>query len=178
MSLGWEDGCSSADNAVDRALEQGVLVFAAASNNGGKSGRSRPARNEDVMCIHACDGLGNKGDFSPSPLEGAKNFTTLGVAVPSRWRGKDVWKSGTSFATPIATGFAADVLEFANFKCDLTPDRRKVLRKRRGMNAIFKKMSSPEKRDGYDFVYPIRLWNGGRSDEDVAKDIEKAIQAL
>ena len=43
------------------------------------------------------------------------------------------------------------------------------------MVAIFQRMS--EERDGYDFVHPVRLWDG-RSNEKVAKDIEKIIQDL
>lgn len=176
MSFGFEDEYDLIDSAVERAVQKGKLIFAAASNNGGISGRSRPARNEDVMCIHACDGLGNKGDINPNPLPDANNFTTLGVAIPSRWRRKEVWKTGTSFATPIAAGFAADMLEFAKHRCNFTPERWKLLHKRRGMQAIFRKMA--EKREKYDFVHPGRLWWDGRSEQDVARDIESTIRAL
>jgi hypothetical protein len=176
MSFGFEDEHDLIDSAIERAVQKGKLIFAAASNNGGISGRSRPARNEDVICIHACDGKGNKGDMNPDPLGDATNFTTLGVAVPLKWRRKDVWKSGTSFATPIAAGFAADVLEFARHKCKLKPEKLKIMHKRRGMQAIFREMA--KKRDHYDFVHPGRLWLDGRSDHDVAEKIASIIRAL
>jgi hypothetical protein len=112
--------------------------------------------------------------MNPSPVEDEKNFTTLGVAVPSRWRGEDVWKSGTSFATPIAAAFAANVLTFADYKCSLTLEKQKLLRKRRGMNAIFRKMSI--KRDGYDFVHPKFLWKPNMNEQDVANVIENTLK--
>ncbi|KAI9146885.1 Thermostable alkaline protease [Paramyrothecium foliicola] len=176
MSFGFEDENDAIDAAVERAVEKGKLIFAAASNNGGISGRARPARNEDVLCIHASDGLGNKGDMNPSPLLDANNFSTLGVAVPFRWKGQDVWKSGTSFATPIAAAFAADVLEFCQHKCSLLPRRKQILFRRRGMQVVFREMS--EKRDEYDFVHPGRLWRDGVSDQEVARNIEAIIRSL
>lgn len=176
LSLGFEDEYDAIDSAIDDAVQTNKLVFAAASNNGGISGRSRPARNENVMCIHASDGQGNKGSMNPGPLSNASNFTTLGVAVPLKWKGREVWKSGTSFATPIAAAFAANVLEFANRNCSLPARRRTVLRSRRGMEAIFRYMSTP--RDGYDFVHPGRLWRDGMSDQEVATKVEGIIRAI
>jgi hypothetical protein len=179
LSFGFDDAHDLIDAAIDRAVKKRRLIFAAASNGGGVKSRTRPATNPDILCIHACDGLGNKGDMSPNPWRNAYNFTTLGVGIYSRWKkdGKreDVWKSGTSFATPIAAGFAADVLEFANFHCTLSDHKRAILQERRGMVALFQRMS--EERDGYDFVHPMRLWDG-RSDEKVAEDIEKVIDGL
>lgn len=117
--------------------------------------------------------------MSPNPWPKTYNFSTLGVGIYSRWQkdGKreDVWKSGTSFATPIAAGFAANALEFANLHCNLSDHKQVILQERRGMVAVFQRMS--DERDGYDFVHPVRLWDG-RSDERVAEDIKKIIQDL
>ena len=63
------------------------------------------------------------GDMSPSPVINDINLTTLGAAVESEWKSKKVYKSGTSFATPVAAAFAANILEFANFKLE-EEDRR------------------------------------------------------
>ena len=179
LSFGFRDAHNLIDAAIDRAIEKGRLIFAAASNGGGLKSRTRPATNRNVLCIHACDGLGNKGDMNPDPRARAYNFSTLGVGIHSRWKrdGKrvDVWKSGTSFATPIAAGFAADILEFANVRCELSDHQRAILKKIRGMNALFEGMS--RERDGYDFVHPMRLWDG-KGDEEVAKYIEEVIQVL
>lgn len=176
ISFGFEEENQLIDAAVERAIGKGKLVFAAASNNGGLYGRSRPARQDGVMCIHACDGLCNIGDMNPSPLDYKSNFATLGVAVPSRWKNKDVWKTGTSFATPIAAGFAADILEFANKKCNLTPERRKILHKYRGMEAVFRKMS--EKRKEFNIVHPKYLWDYDMNEHEVARVIEKIVQGV
>jgi len=109
-------------------------------------------------------------------LRNKSNFTTLGVGISSRWKKKEVWKSGTSFATPIAAGLAANVLEFANFHCTgLFSYQRDILKKPRGMEALFYAMS--ESREEYDFVHAIRLWDG-KSDGEVAECIEKVIQSL
>ncbi|KAK0709518.1 hypothetical protein B0T26DRAFT_409317 [Lasiosphaeria miniovina] len=107
MSFGFEDENDVIDAAVDNTVNAGKLIIAAASNNGSLSGRARPARKDGVICIHATDGKGNKGGMNPSPQSKTDNFATIGVAVPCKWKGKDMWKSGTSFAVPIAAGFAA-----------------------------------------------------------------------
>jgi Subtilase family len=180
MSFGFEDENDLIDAALDNAIDGGKLIIAAASNNGGLSGRARPARQEGVICIHATDGKGNKGGMNPSPMTNRDNFATLGVAVPSRWKGKDVWKSGTSFAVPIAAGFAADVLEFAKYRCtNLRPRKLKILHQKRGMQAIFRKMA--EERDGYDFIHPVRLWKDWqdiKTERQAAKEIETIMEDL
>lgn len=91
---------------IERAFRADKLLFAAASNKGGNSGRSRPAKNLGVICVHTCDGKGNKGDMNPNPERKGFNFSTLGVAVESRWDGWFIYKSGTSFAIPIAAKIA------------------------------------------------------------------------
>jgi len=180
MSFGFEDTDDLIDEAVERAIKNDKLIFAAASNNGGISGRAQPARSSNVICIHASDGKGNKGGMNPTELDNSDNFATLGVAVPSQWKGNQVWKSGTSFATPIAAGFAADILEFANYRCvNLTQRKRDTLHKKEGMQAILRKMV--EKRDGYDFIHPIRLWGEWqdiKSEQETAKLIEDIMKKL
>ncbi|KAF3926614.1 M-protease [Arthrobotrys entomopaga] len=179
LSFGFDNDHDLIDAAIDRAILKGKLIFAAASNGGGRKARTRPATNSGVVCIHACDGLGNRGDMSPNPQPNTYNFTTLGVGVPSRLRKgletKEVWKSGTSFATPIAAGFAANIMEFANLCCTLSDHRRALLRKARGMVAIFNRMST--ERDGYQFVYPPRLWDE-KNNEELGKEIEKILRSL
>lgn len=180
MSFGFEEENDPIDTAVDNAMDAGKLLFAAASNNGGISGRARPARHDGVICIHASDGMGNKGSMNPTQVANRDNFATLGVAVPSRWKGKDVWKTGTSFAAPIAAGLAADVLEFANRRCvNLKPRKQRLLHQHRGMQAILRKMA--ETRDGYDFIHPVRLWRSLYDievDQEAARTIEDIMHEL
>lgn len=159
--------------AIKNAIKADKLIIAAASNNGGLSGRARPARYDGVICIHATDGKGNKGPMNPSPLRKGDNFATLGVAVPCQRARKPVWRSGTSFAVPIAAGFAADIIEFAKYRCNLTEEQFRTLHQHHGMSAIFRQMS--EERDGYDFIYPMHLWGRERHVEDI---IERTMEEL
>ncbi|KAF9772458.1 hypothetical protein IL306_009843 [Fusarium sp. DS 682] len=173
ISFGYEDDDYLIEMALQKAIHSGKLIIAAASNNGGISGRTRPARREGVLCIHATDGKGNKGKMNPSPLSKSDNFATLSVAVPLTWKGAAVWKSGTSFSVPIAVGFAADVLEFALYKCrNIAPHKLKILYQKRGMEAIFRKMA--EERDGYDFIHPCRLWEDWEDCGDAAAKAKTA----
>ena len=90
---------------------------------------------------------------------------------------KRVWKSGTSFAVPIAVAFAADILEFANYKCNnLSKRKRKLLRQKNGMEAVLQKMTEG-KRDGYDFIYPANLW-GKLQDAKTERQAAKAIEDI
>ncbi|KAH6997701.1 peptidase S8/S53 domain-containing protein [Ilyonectria sp. MPI-CAGE-AT-0026] len=175
MSFGFENQNKAIDDAIERAFKADKLMFAAASNEGGNKGRSRPGRNPNVICIHACDGKGNKGDMSPNPMKKKDNFTALGVAVKSRWKKITVYKSGTSFATPVAAAIAANVLEFANFKCELL-ERKQLLYKRDGMLEVFRAMST--ERDNYDYVQPGHLWNSIDGDEELARTIKRILAEL
>jgi hypothetical protein len=183
MSFGFKEQNDEIDHAINNALRKNKLLFAAASNSGGLSDRpSRPALRSDVMCIYATDGLGNRGTMNP-PVDKSNSpfhFSTLGVAVPCRWRRTPVWKSGTSFATPIAAGFAASVLEFVKsveYSWTVSEVSREVLYEKRGMEAVFNAMSVPVTGD-LRFVHPIHLWTDERSDEEVAMQIEAVIRNL
>ncbi|KAI1740736.1 hypothetical protein F4680DRAFT_465012 [Xylaria scruposa] len=176
MSFGYYDQNDDIDSAIDRAFKADKLLFAAASNEGGNRGRSRPARSSGVICVHACDGKGNKGSMNPNPEKRALNFSTLGVAIESKWKGQTVFKSGTSFATPVAAGIAANVLEFAGHQCHLSPGNMKRLKRHEGMCAILAEMCT--ERDGYDYLQPQNLWADGKSSEDIGRGIQDIIEGL
>jgi hypothetical protein len=53
-------------------------------------------------------------------------------------------KEVLEMATPIAAGIAAGLLEFANYRCTLSPGKKNILFKKRGMQAIFQSMSQKE----------------------------------
>ncbi|KAF5538050.1 extracellular serine protease [Fusarium phyllophilum] len=180
MSFAYEQDNAMIDAALAKAINRDKLIFAAVSNRGGLQGRARPARRDGVICIHATDALGNKGRMNPSPLDRADNFATFGVAVPLRWEGTDIYKSGTSYAVPIAVGFAVMAIEFATHKCrKISPHKQKALYQKRGIEALFRKMA--ERRDGYDFIFPTRLWEEWGStvtDAQTARTIEETLGYL
>lgn len=169
MSFGSWELDYNIEDALERAVKKDVLLFAAACNGGANQPRAWPARRDDVFCIHACDGLGNKATTNPNPLAQNDNFTVLGVNITSRWKEEVVEKSGTSFATPVAAGFAANIIEFAKLHWDL--DGAGLAKQRNlkkictfsGMRAVFRalcRVPGPEttNRDGYDYVNLKNCW--------------------
>lgn len=143
--------------AIDEAIYQRVVCFAAASNYGGNSARAYPAARRQVIGVHACDGLGNStgiGAINPNPMHKKLNFSTLGIAVKSKWKGESVWKTGTSFATPIAAALAANLLQFSKYCSDHNNEENRRLWSPEGISNIFESLSVL--RDGYDYVMPIQ----------------------
>ncbi|KAL7954001.1 peptidase S8/S53 domain-containing protein [Trichoderma compactum] len=101
------------------------LVFAAAGNRGPCAVRAFPARKEGVIAVDASDGSGEWVKLNPNS-KSKLNLSTLGENIKIRCpdsanpgKMKDVYISGSSFATPIAAGIAANVLEFARYRLKL-----------------------------------------------------------
>jgi len=164
MSFGFPRRIELIQSAIKAAHSQDVIMFAATSNSGGNHGIAYPANQfSRVICINSTDGQGNSSKFSPNPHPQNENFATLGEAVNSSWPSAlDVnctrRKSGTSFATPIAAGIAAVVLEYAMQK--LPVDKYAVtgrLRSCEGMKAVLKLMA--EVRNGYRYIKPWKLFS-------------------
>ncbi|KAK1243094.1 hypothetical protein MKX07_003722 [Trichoderma sp. CBMAI-0711] len=154
------------DKAIFNAISDDTITFAAAANNGGNRPRAYPAnRRTGVICIQASDGRGNDGGISPSPEPRKSNFSTLGISIESRWKGKKVLKSGTSFATPIAAAIAANMLGFARYKCSLDEYEHRRLHSYDSIEEVLHLMA--EERQGYHYIMPLRMWDGA-DDADVA----------
>ncbi|KAI0168133.1 peptidase S8/S53 domain-containing protein [Pestalotiopsis sp. NC0098] len=115
MSFGFKNRNAAVEAAIKEAAHSGKIMFAAASNGGNNNDRTYPARDRHVICMSASNGKGKVADISPAALPNDDNFMTLGVSVPLFWKGNEVFRSGTSYATPIAVGFAINVLEICNF---------------------------------------------------------------
>lgn len=162
MSFGFPrriDGYQDLEKAIRDAEYADILIFAAASNSGGNRRRAYPARDDKVICVHSSDGHGNPSDFNPTPLRNQDNFSTLGEAVRSSWPAElceldnpeaMVYKSGTSFATPVAAATAAFLLAFARQYLPRT--EAEMLKRTAGMKAALNLIS--EERRGYHYLAP------------------------
>ncbi|KAK7423676.1 hypothetical protein QQX98_000866 [Neonectria punicea] len=167
MSFGYPtnqiDGYGNLEKAILYAHSQGVLLFAAASNSGANLDRAYPARDRHVICVHSTDSDGNRSKFSPTALAHGPNIATMGEAVQSSWPVSlcDTrtnpncvqHKSGTSYATPIAVGIAAFLLQYARLHL---ADQADMLKKQSGMEAMFQKIAEKTQqsisRDDYDYI--------------------------
>ncbi|KAL7784312.1 hypothetical protein V8C37DRAFT_420690 [Trichoderma ceciliae] len=63
------------------AFGKKVIIFAAASNGGGRLGRAYPASSSQVICIHSTNTLGTPSDFSPTAEPNDLNFATVGEST-------------------------------------------------------------------------------------------------
>jgi hypothetical protein len=122
--------------------------------------------------------MGNPSETNPTAQHGA-SFATLGLSIESSAKKKNgrekVFISGTSYATPIAAGIAANVLEFANRQLhhQLSAGERENLFAYWGMSRLLGKMSEP--RSGYDYVMPWKLFDGRESSR-IAGDIHDILR--
>ena len=182
MSFGTVERSELVQSAIDKAYSRRVLMFASASNNAGNDRTWFPANSDLVLPIFAADGDGNKYSKNPTPGRGY-NFSTLGVCVKSWWpehleKGLEHRMTGTSTATPIAAGIAANVLHFfrrhagvAGISSDQKLWLWSRLKTADGMKRVFEKMTEKTTRDGYDYVVPWLLFNGGGADQEDPKNI-------
>lgn len=102
--------------AVDKAFQRGVLMITAAGNDGNNSWKyiSAPGDAFNVLTIGAVDNLNKKGIFSSvGPTSDGRikpELVTMGVSntylTPSGYISQG---NGTSYATPIAAGIAAQL---------------------------------------------------------------------
>ncbi|KAI0379221.1 pfs domain-containing protein [Hypomontagnella monticulosa] len=178
MSFGFPtcevNGFNELERAIMNAYSKHVLLFAAASNSGGQRGRAYPARDPNVICINSTDTNGNRSGFSPTAVLDDINLATVGEAVESAWpvhlcddhlsRSCVKYKSGTSYATPIAAGIAAFLLQYVRLHL---PEKADILKRQKRMKDVLQRIAekglSYKARDGYRFIdvslYPDSLFS-------------------
>jgi hypothetical protein len=189
MSLGLEREHHSVQKAILNAIYHRVLIFAAASNGGGNSCVTYPARKDEVICVYATDGIGTPYDHNPTPMEDTYyDFAVLGVGVKSAWprhlqkqplepsEASERRMTGTSFATPIAAGIAACIIEFA-YLTDFSEDLLRVLKSRQGMQKTLKElMVGKGRRHGFHYIYPWAMFKG-RLNEEIRYDMKHILES-
>jgi hypothetical protein len=164
MSFGWKHEKPEVSKQIDFARGKGILLFAAASNDGGFTPRHGvfPASHHSVYCIYSCRGDGVSSEFNPPATKTAANFMLPGehlavletnhkpVAGSSR-------HNGTSFATPIAAGTAAMVLDLARHELEDSEEVERRLKDITGMTPVFQAMSGDAQAGGHYYVQPWTL---------------------
>ncbi|UFU01213.1 S8 family serine peptidase [Radiobacillus kanasensis] len=110
LSLGTNYDSTAMKQAVDKAYASGVLVVAAAGNNGRVDGIGNtveyPAKYSSVIAVSATDSLNRRASFSAHGQE--VEIAGPGVSILSTYpSNKYVSMSGTSMATPYVTGVLA-----------------------------------------------------------------------
>lgn len=87
-------------------------------------------------------------------------FMTLGVAVESEFKAEKAYKTGTSFATPMAVALVANTLEFARHRCvddPVSADANQFFRMPDGVSLLMNFLSTPAQND-YSFVDVSQIW--------------------
>jgi len=145
ISLSLGDSCDTANpdddlsEAADNAVNEGVVVIAAAGNNGTAGPISSPGCARNVTCVGASDHNDQVAYFSSrGPVEwDGKTLMKPDIVAPgvdiksTRKGGGYTIKSGTSMATPHVAGAAALMLQV---NPDLTPGEVKTALKENAKN--------------------------------------------
>lgn len=105
LSLGGYEFSQTMQNATDYAYNRGVMVFAAAGNDG-DSTVIYPAGNSNVVGVAATNSADRRASFSN--FNSFVDVSAPGVNIASTYLGSQyAYLSGTSMATPYASGLAA-----------------------------------------------------------------------
>jgi subtilisin family serine protease len=182
MSFGLLKDQTDMRKAVLEAHAKSILMFAAASNKGGNFNVTYPAKYGEAICIFSTDGLGSDSIYNPTQMGGSGyHLATLGEGVKSAWpidlqEGSNFERrmSGTSFATPIAAGVAACVLEFTlmNQKDNNLYEK---LHRRDQMKEVFAQRLA-DNRNGWHYIRPWKLFDKERSEDTILTLIEEALE--
>lgn len=111
ISFGYQTENTNLKNAIDRAVDEGIIIVAAAGNTYG-FGVDYPAKYENVLSISSV----NKELKRPSSAARGKiDFVAPGVDIlTTNSHGSYSYFTGTSYATAYATGMIALMLQEDN----------------------------------------------------------------
>lgn len=172
-----QEDVPSIATALNRALKEGILVFASASNRGANFPITFPARLQGIFCIGSADGLGAPSLFNP-PFAGEEKYSALGEAVSGACPRALAYKlgcdpehpttrrDGTSTATLIAAGIAALFIDYTWQIMD-----GDAARDYENMRKLFIRMSTATVEKDYRYLAPWSLFGAGRDSRTEIKSI-------
>ncbi|ATY59539.1 Peptidase S8 subtilisin kexin sedolisin [Cordyceps militaris] len=182
ISIAIEEKSVDIDRALARALiPASTIIFAAAHRNVGQhEGPTWPGTRSGVIAIHSTDGEGRPQGNASVGMD--KYFATLGCDIATtesfctpgtfcRPKRTEVYATGVSYATPIAAGIAANVLEI--IRHDAAPDYDDVRRwfyNGQYVKRLFEAMSQEDNR--CRFVQPWKFWQQVIKGETKQGDVE------
>ena len=166
--------------AIARANAAGILIFAAAANWGNMDRVAYPAANDEVFCVFASDGLNKRSAYNPEARTRAVNFAFLGNDVDVHRNGLNL-SNGTSTATALLAGFAAQIIDFSrhgdSIRAGIDPP---TLRTRAGMRTVLMHIS--HENEGFHCIAPWKLWGIPQGDHTSRarfhEAIKRALEAL
>ncbi|UKZ68495.1 uncharacterized protein TrAtP1_009527 [Trichoderma atroviride] len=170
MSFGYKHWDQRLDQALKKARDHGIVIFAAASNFGNHEQVSWPARDsERTICVHSSIDFGtDSSKFTPKAHPDTVNFMVVGEEICSHWPeskgGGFRTMTGTSTATPVAAAMAALLIAFTRQsvfdrekKKEVEDDIGQVrLDDLSNMRALLKHISMET--NGYHWISPRLLW--------------------
>jgi hypothetical protein len=188
--LGFDDLDKDIRRVVHYASSKDIVIIAAASNSGSRVPYRRvayPARmNGHVISIRSATSQSERAAASPLPSANDDNFMLLGEAIRAACVQTQsiAYFSGSSFATPIAAGIAALIIEFSKHKHTkpkamrgapyVKADAQKMVCTYEGIRKIFRDMATvPDQRidSGCALITPWQLFAHGRRTIDVGVHI-------
>jgi len=154
------------ESVINKAIDNGIIIIAAAGNEGANFDIPFPADMNDVFCIGAASALGRESEFSP-PHDELFKFSALGEEVlaaytkhdcdPTSQHNERQARSGSSIAVPVAVGIAANMLEYVTGALDHLFEGREATV---AMKRLFIAMSSATRKKDYKNLVPWDLFRG------------------
>jgi len=187
LSFGFDEPNTDENREIQECINEKIIIFSSASNDGGEGSRTYPAAYDRVICIHSATPQGYVTPRNPSAIPHKNNFSTVGEMVKSYWHLPKVevegrnkgrvrgfsYQSGTSMATPVAVSIAAFMIGYLRKYAQdhiwgidpWTPV---------GMQAIFEKMK--ENRDGYEWISLQRYFREKKTVGEVLRSLQKRLR--
>ncbi|KAK1254162.1 hypothetical protein MKX08_008157 [Trichoderma sp. CBMAI-0020] len=194
MCFGFDKPIPLIQDAMNKAfkVEKPPLFFAATRNDGAHKLMAWPARNPSVIGISSTMGDGCRSTFNPSENEFHPILYALGEGVPVKITASDNPRgyaikhvSGTSYATPVAAGLAANLLGCARMavKASSCEDQRQYqdlpsrLQEMGGMLAVLKHRMCAKDVDDKESLLPWSFLTLSRLENNrLLEDINETLQ--